>query len=62
MRKKAALVLGLLAGSAVLGGCMTLDYEHDVAVINKYGRDIADTHRLIEKHFFNYDADNPFSD
>ncbi len=62
MRKKAALVLALFVGSGVLAGCMTLDYEHDIAVINTWGRDISDMHRLTEKYFFNYDADDPFGE
>jgi len=68
MKKKAGLVLALihglvlLGGSVSLGGCMTLDYEHDVAVINTYGRHISDLHQLTEKYFFNYDADDPFAE
>lgn len=62
MRKKAGLVLAMLLGSAALGGCMTLDFDHDVAVINTYGRHISDLHKLTEKYFFNYDADDPFGE
>jgi len=62
MKKKAGLVLGLLVGSAFLGGCMTLDYDHDVSVINTYGRHVADLHSLTEKYFFLYDADDPFNE
>ena len=62
MKKRAGFVFALLLGAVSFAGCMTLDYEHDVSVINKYGRDIYDLHTLTEKYFFNYDHDDPFLD
>ena len=62
MKKKAGLVLSMLVAVGVLGGCMTLDYDHDVAVINTYGKRVSDMHKLTEKYFFLYDADDPFGE
>jgi outer membrane murein-binding lipoprotein Lpp len=62
MRKKVGLVAALVVGASSLAGCFTLDYDHNVSLINKLGRDVKDLHALTEKCFFNYDASDPFMD
>jgi hypothetical protein len=62
MRRKLGWTLAVAVAASSLAGCFTLDYDHNVSLINKFGRDMKDLHALTEKCFFNYDANDPFID
>ena len=61
LRKLAVLVL-LGAVSVGLGGCFTMDADHNARMIRSWHNDVKDLHKLTDKYFWNYDADDPFED
>ena len=60
MVRKFVLSAMALALVASLGGCFSLNWDEDVRMIDKYGRDADGIRKLTNKYLFNYDADNPF--
>lgn len=62
MIRRVAISLGLLAAVSGLGGCFSLtNWDDDVRMINKWGSDLDDMRVLTNKYFFNYDANDPYS-
>ena len=59
MLKKLAIAVllgGFLAG---LGGCSLFDWGHNWRHIKSFFRDMHELHKEIDRHFLNYDEDNP---
>ncbi len=52
-----AVALSLVAS---LGGCFSLNWDENVSMINKWGKDADGIRKLTNKYLFNYDADSPF--
>jgi hypothetical protein len=57
MLKKIVLLL-CLVGLGALAGC-TYSMEHNRKHWNAYRQDVNGMHKFIDKHFFNYDDDDP---
>jgi hypothetical protein len=60
MLRKIVTSAALLAVVASLGGCFSLNWDENVSMINKWGKDAHDVRQLTNKYFFNYDANDPF--
>ncbi len=59
------LVLAALAASLLLGGCRsTWDFWKDNAsgVVKSQRRNLNHIHRSLDRHFLNYDWDDPYLD
>ncbi|MBI3271074.1 MAG: hypothetical protein HYZ53_18870 [Planctomycetes bacterium] len=57
MLKKLGLGAALVA-LATLGGC-TFDRDHNLAHWRGFKQDVHKMHRFIDRHFFNYDEEDP---
>jgi hypothetical protein len=64
MKKKVALFLALFVGSAAIGGCTILPptMESPKAVWRSWVKDIGEMQKFTDKHFLNYDYDDPFNE
>ena len=56
----ATMVLGAMA-VAFLGGCSLFDWGHNWRHIKSFFRDMHQLHKEIDRHFLNYDEDNPYN-
>ncbi|MHC5037528.1 MAG: hypothetical protein ACYTHM_09460 [Planctomycetota bacterium] len=55
--KKAFLIA--LLGVFALGGCSLFDWGHNWRHIKSFFRDMHQLHKEIDRHFLNYDEENP---
>jgi len=62
MLRRLVLTSALVGVVAGLGGCMSLNFDEDVRMINHYGKEIHEIRLLTNKTFFDYDQENPFED
>jgi len=64
MKKKVALFLALFVGSAAIGGCTLLPptSESPKAIWRSWVKDIGEMQKFTDKHFLNYDYDDPFNE
>lgn len=53
-------LLGLFALS-FLGGCSLFDWGHNWRHIKSFFRDMHQLHKEIDRHFLNYDEENPYN-
>ena len=54
------LLLALIAvGGVLVAVACTLDRDHDRAHWRAFKQDAHDMHTFIDRHFFNYDEDDP---
>ena len=61
LRKLAVLVL--LGGISIgLGGCFTINSEHNARIIRTWYNDLEEMHKTTDKYFWNYDEDDPFGE
>ena len=57
------VVAAVLAMAVVgIGGCFTMDSDHNASLFRSWYQDIKDMHVLTDKYFWNYDANDPFEE
>jgi hypothetical protein len=64
MKRKLALVLVLASAAAGVAGCTVFPptAESPGMVLRAWWRDLGDIQKTIDKHFLNYDYDDPFNE
>ena len=64
MKKKVALILALSFAAAGVAGCTAFPptAENPGSIFRAWWRDLSDIQKDIDRHFFNYDYDDPFNE
>jgi len=64
MKRKLALVLVLASAAAGVAGCTVFPptAESPGMILRAWWRDLGDIQKSIDKHFLNYDYDDPFNE
>ena len=64
MKRKLALVLVLASVATGVAGCTIFPptAESPGMVLRAWWRDLSDIQKTIDKHFLNYDYDDPFNE
>lgn len=60
-RKRLVLLGCLLAVSVGSAGCSLWDWKHNWRHIKSFFRDLHELHVEIDRHFLNYDEDDPYN-
>ena len=60
MIRKIVAMASLVIVAAGIGGCFSLNVDEDIRMIDHYGKNLHDMRVLTNKHFFDFDSNNPF--
>ena len=60
MVRKIVAVAALLTVGAGISACFSLNMDEHIRMIDHYGENVHDIRVLTNKHFFDFDTDNPF--